>query len=203
MKILEHLSVRLILFNQFKILSLLDKESEISYNYYMDILVQGIRKKYPVVLETVDSKTEEVSEEVSDELDLLLDIFNKVQRSVSMMDSGLQKHLKENYHIDFDGFDYKSEIEKPYFTYYCFLKRYHSSKLPIESGTQDKLSLEHYRHMIKSYLSSNYTGLLNDKQIKDICIPAGHDQNVLNKPVLNIKTEKTMMVSEDKAYQND
>ena len=203
LEILKHMSVRLILFNQFKMLSLLDKESEISYNYYMDILVQGIRKKYPIVLEAVDPQTEEVSEEVSDELDLLLDIFNKVQRSVNMMDNGMQKHLKENYHIDFDGFDYKNEIEKPYFTYYCFLKRYYNSNLPIENRSHDRLSLAHYREMIRTYLSSDYTGLLNARQVADICIPVGGEQTILNNSVFNIKDKESMMVSEDKAYQKD
>lgn len=175
---------RLMLLNQFKIMSLLDSANWDSYCYYMDILTEGIQKKYPHVMEMISR--DEVTMDVSGEVDLVLEIFNKVEKSMGQLSEEVQDGLSAGYHVHFNGFDSGSNVERHHFTYCNFLNRHKGIDIQKREGNIYNLSLHHYRQMILNHKPYEYMDLLSADEIRVVCIEKGHEMEMLRPKNLNI-----------------
>ncbi|MFC3419289.1 YfbU family protein [Salinicoccus hispanicus] len=202
MKNLESPVTRLICFNHYKILSLLDPINRSSYNYYMDILVEGIQKRYPDILEMIDA--EGVAVDVSDEVDLILEMFGKLEKSLDRLPVEVRSELVDKYHVYFGGFDCSSKVEHHCFTYYNFLKRHQKIKIQKRKGMHKKLSLYHYRQMMVTYRSLGYVTVLSADQIRRVCIRKGRESQLLRPMHISLPDTGGMnsvqLVKEDTFY---
>ncbi|MCG1010614.1 YfbU family protein [Salinicoccus sp. ID82-1] len=174
---LENPVMRLLYFNQYKILSLLDPINRSSYGYYMDILVEGIQKRYPDILEMVNA--EGIRVDVSDEVDLILEMFAKLEKSLDCLPDELRNDLVDKYHVYFGGFDCSSKVEHHCFIYYNFLKRHQKVNIQKRTGMHANLSLHHYRQMAVTYRSLGYVAVLSAEQIRRVCIRKGRESQLL------------------------
>lgn len=190
MKSLNNSALRLVLLNQYKILSLLDKDNKDYYSYYNDIIVEGIEKKYPILLETIGFGGAEVPLEVSDDADLILEMFYKVQYSIEAMELSAQEDLKEKYHIYFNGFNINNETERPYYTYINFMKKYNEVKFPYV-GNGSRLTLYHYKQMMNNYMEYRKCEILNEDKIRKICIRKGEENNAYEAILMNFPESDT------------
>ena len=183
-KDLENPLARLMLLNQFKIMSLLDPENHTSYCYYMDILTEGIQKKYPHVMEMISG--EEVTMEVAGEVDMILAIFSKIERSMAQLTEGAREELSAGYHVHFTGFDSSSNVEYHHFTYWNFLVRHRETEMQNTADDTYNLSLHHYRQMMLNYKPYEYMDLLSFEEIRNVCIGKGNEMEMLRPKNLNI-----------------
>ncbi len=207
MQSLENSALRLIMFNQYKIMGLLNKSTEDSYSYYQDIIVEGIETKYPMLLETIGVGGSGVPVKVSDDVDLILEIFHKVQNSIARLDFEVQKELKEGYHIYFDGFSTSNETERPYYTYNKFVHKYNEVKLPIAGDGSSGLTLHHYNRMMNSYMEYRPYEILSEEQIRKICIRKGEEAGAYEAILVDFTDSGTFpplqLIKEDIAYKID
>ncbi|GAB3068545.1 YfbU family protein [Salinicoccus sesuvii] len=182
MRNLESPVMRLICFNHYKILSLLDPINRSSYSYYMDILVEGVQKRYPDVLEMID--TEGVALDVSDEVDTILEMFTTLEKSLDSLPEDVRNDITDKYHVYFSGFDCSSKVEHHCFTYYNFLKRHQKVQIQKRKGHY-KLSLSHYRQMLVTYRSLGNATVLSSNQIRRICIRKGRESQLIRPRHIN------------------
>ncbi|WP_411843060.1 YfbU family protein [Salinicoccus sp. HZC-1] len=207
MKSLHNSALRLVLLNQYKILSLLDEDNADYYNYYKDIIVEGIEKKYPILLETIGFGGSEVPVEVSDGADLILEIFNKVQYSIEKMNLNAQRDIKEKYHIYFDGFNINNETERPYYTYINFVRKHKEVTFPDVGDGRNRLTLYHYKQMMNNYMEYRDHEILNEEKIRKICIRKGEEISAYEAILMNFPetgpTPSLQFVKEDKTYQSE
>lgn len=202
MRNLESPVMRLMCFNHYKILSLLDPVNRSSYSYYMDILVEGVQKRYPDILEMID--TEGVALDVSDEVDLILEMFTTLEKSLDLLPDDVHDDLVDKYHVYFGGFDCSSKAEHHCFTYYNFLKRHQKVKVQKRKGMHTKLSLYHYRQMVVTYRSFGYVTVLSADQIRRVCIRKGRESQLIRPRHLNLPdaggTNGLQFVKEETLY---
>ncbi|KKK34729.1 hypothetical protein WN59_06785 [Salinicoccus sediminis] len=202
---LENSAIRLLMFNQYKIMSLLGRNDEgDSYDYYQDIIVNGIEKKYPVLLESISFGGAGVPIKVSEDVELILEIFCKIQGSIRKLDDEIQRDIKKEYHIYFDGFDAGNNIEQPYYTYYEFLNKYKEGKLPQKGNGESGLTLHHYNQMMNSYMKHGSDETLDEDKIRSICIRKGEEAGVSEAILVDFTDPGTslplQLVKEDKTY---
>lgn len=206
MKSLENSALRLIMFNQYKIMSLLNKNNEDSYCYYQDIIVEGIEKKYPILLETIGFGGSGVPVKVSEEVDLILEIFCKVQNSIIELEMDVQRELKADYHIYFEGFNASNETERPYYTYNKFVRKYNEAKLPASGNGSSGLTLYHYNKMMKNYMKYGEQEILDEEKIREICLRkdelAPYEAFLVNFKELG-SSQPMQFIKEDKTYHSD
>lgn len=202
---LENSALRLILFNQYKIMNLLNKNNEIFYSYYQDILVEGIETKYPALLETIEFGSSGVSVKVSDDVDLILEMFCKVQNSIQKVNLDVQRELEEGYHIFFDGFNIDNEAERPYYTYSKFVHKYKEVKLPAAGDGSSGLTLHHYNQMMNSYMRYRSCEILSEEKIRKICIKKGEKAGAYEAILVDFtdSTHPFQLIKEDKSYQTE
>lgn|GEM_PF-5467727 len=205
MQSLENSAIRLLMFNQYKIMSLLSSnDEEDSYDYYQDIIVNGIEKKYPALLESISFGGEGVPIRVSEDVERILEIFCKIQGSIRKLDARIQREIKKEYHVYFDGFNACNDIEQPYYTYYEFLQKYKEVKLPQKGNGQSGLTLHHYNQMMNSYTKHSSDEILDEAKIRSICIKKGEEAGVSEAILVDFTAPGSslplQLVKEDKAY---
>ncbi len=194
------------IFNQFKLFSILEPSNKESYKYYMDILTEGIIKHYPDVLESICSEGDEVRSEVSDEVDMLIVMFNKIENALNLMEKSQKRIITDKYHVHFNGFDPDNNKEIQHYTYFNFLKRY-GEVCGEERSDGFNLSLHHYRWMIKKYEPYMHSNNLSVKQIKRICLKKGDESRVL-RPIYRDFSEAAIgdvmhVIKDPELYLND
>lgn len=104
---LSHLE-RLMLANQFAILSRLYPDEAEYYDNCRVILASGFEKEYAGILQRFAES--EVSEEICDEVLEILDMFDILRRSYDSLEKSEKERVEEQ-GIDFPGFDGNNEIE--------------------------------------------------------------------------------------------
>lgn len=204
MQSLENSAIRLILFNQYKIMDLMTKSTEDFYCYYQDIIVNGIEKKYPVLLETIEFGGAGVPVNVSEDVELILEIFCEVQSSIVKLDADVQKDIKDNYHVYFDGFNANDELEQPYYTYNDFVHKYEEVKLPESGDGKSGLTLHHYNQMMNCYVKYRSDEILDEEKIRNICIRKGEEAGVSEAILVDFtdsgSSQQLQLIKEDKSY---
>lgn len=205
MQSLENSAIRLIMFNQYKIMSLLNRNDEEDfYGYYQDIIVNGIEKKYPVLLEPISFGGAGVPIKVSEDVELILEIFCKIQSSVRKLDTEIQRDIRKGYHVYFDGFDAGKDIEQPYYTYYEFVQKYKEVKLPQKGDGESGLTLHHYNQMMNSYMKHGSDEILDEDKIRSICIRKGEEAGGSEAILVDFtdpgSSLSLQLVKEDKTY---
>ncbi len=135
---------RLMLWNQYEILKLLDQENAEDYENYQEILLQGFEYDYDSLVSGMDDIPKDVSEEVYD----ILQMFRCLAFSFERLDDTAEL-TKED--VMFEGFDGNEEI--PHYIYAKWLIR--------DNGKYEELSkcdfnshwrkLDKYREMLERF----------------------------------------------------
>ncbi len=121
-----------------------------NYEYYIDIVINGIESKYNEIFEHVHHMDEGISKTVSEEVEIILRMYHCIETSFQFLTHSDQQALRKEYIIDFAGFRSDIEGEYKYFSYYGFLKKHEQQKLPkvIENPNID---IETYRRMLLKF----------------------------------------------------
>src|SRR5699024_7440778 len=122
-------------------------ESYRNYDYYIDIVINGIESKYDEIFDHIHHMDNGISKEVSEEVEIILRMYHCIETSFEFLTFDDQQYLRKEYIIDFGGFRSDMEEEHNYLSYYKFLKKHQQKKLPkvIENPA---LNIEIYRRML-------------------------------------------------------
>lgn len=106
---------RLILYNQYEILKFLNPEEKETYDVNQEILVNGYKKDYDILLQGFD---EDVPEEICEFVYDVLQMYRCIQFSYNSLNEKEKKEY-EKLSTKFEGFDGNEEPQ--YYFYACFL----------------------------------------------------------------------------------
>ncbi|CAM4324967.1 YfbU family protein [Lacicoccus alkaliphilus] len=125
-----------------------------NYEYYIDIVINGIESKYNEIFEHVHHMDEGISKKVSEEVEIILTMYHCIETSFEFLSHSDQQYLRKKYIIEFAGFRSDIESEHKYLSYYRFLKKHEQQKLPrvIENPDMD---IETYRKMLLKFKDFN------------------------------------------------
>ncbi|MCD2137809.1 YfbU family protein [Salinicoccus halitifaciens] len=121
-----------------------------NYEYYIDIVINGIEGKYDEIFEHIHHMDEGISKKVSEEVEIILRMYHCVETSFEFLSHSDQQCLRKKYIIDFAGFRSDIEGEHKYLSYYRFLKKHEQQKLPRVIENPD-IDIETYRKMLLKF----------------------------------------------------
>lgn len=129
-------------------------ENYMNYDYYIDIVINGIESKYDEIFEHIHHMDNGISKEVSEEVEIILRMYHCIGTSFEFLTFDDQQYLRKKYIIGFGGFRSDMEEEHNYLSYYKFLKKHEQKKLPkvIENPG---LNIEVYRRMLIKFKDFN------------------------------------------------
>ena len=125
-----------------------------NYEYYIDIVINGIESKYNEIFEHVHHMDEGISKKVSEEVEIILTMYHCIETSFEFLSHSDQQYLRKKYIIEFAGFRSDIESEHKYLSYYRFLKKHEQQKLPRVIENPD-IDIETYRKMLLKFKDFN------------------------------------------------
>lgn len=125
-------------------------EGYMNYDYYIDIVINGIESKYHEIFEHIHHVDNGISKEISEEVELILRMYHCIETSFEFLNYDEQQSLSQKYMVNFAGFRSDIEGEHQYVSYYRFLKKHGHQKLPkvIENPNID---VAIYRRMVAKF----------------------------------------------------